>query len=68
MTTPTRDEAPQRPEWVRVADVAKAFDVSRKTVGTWIQAGRVKAIRTPGGQYRIPQSELDRLLLLDEVA
>lgn len=35
--------------------------VDRATVGRWVKAGKVKAWRTPGGQYRIPESEVERL-------
>jgi len=28
----------------------------------WIYRGKIKAIKTPGGHYRIPESELDSLL------
>lgn len=58
----TPAEQPQRQRWVKASDVAEALDVSRKTVSSWIRDGRIKAIRTPGGQFRIPAEELDRVL------
>lgn len=62
MTSEDDTKAAERPKWVRVADLADALDVSRKTVGLWIKNGQVQAIRTPGGQYRIPVEEFDRVL------
>jgi excisionase family DNA binding protein len=47
-----------------VTDVAKALAVDEETIRRWVRAGKVKAIQ-PGGQrgtYRIPESELRRLL------
>ena len=46
----------------RTGEVAKALSVSRKTVRKWIKEGKIKAERTLGGQYRIPESEVRRLL------
>ena len=42
-------------------EIAEIFRVHVVTVRRWIAAGQLGAIRLPGGGYRIPQSELDRL-------
>ena len=42
-------------------EVAEIFRVHVVTVRRWIAGGQLNAIRLPGGGYRIPQSELDRL-------
>ncbi|WP_185934426.1 MerR family transcriptional regulator [Actinobaculum suis] len=44
------------------AEVAKLLQVSRSTVLNWCRNGSLPAIRTPGGQFRIPKSEVDRIL------
>ncbi len=41
--------------------VAKEFSVTIDTVWAWIRAGRLRAFKTPGRQWRIPGSELERL-------
>lgn len=43
-------------------EAAKALGVSALTVWRWCKKGKIKAWRTPGGHYRIPREELDRLL------
>jgi putative resolvase len=48
--------------FVDSSEVARRMGVDRDTVGRWIRLGQVRAIRTPGGRWRIPRSELDRLL------
>ena len=42
-------------------EIAEVFRVHVVTVRQWIAGGQLGAIRPPGGGYRIPQSELDRL-------
>ena len=39
-------------------EVADLFRVDRKTVGRWAAAGRIPTIRTLGGHYRYPESEV----------
>src|SRR6202000_602968 len=36
--------------------------ISSPTVKQWLYRGKLKAVKTPGGHYRIPESELDSLL------
>jgi len=43
-------------------EVAKMLGVSTLTVWRWCKQGKVRAWRTPGGHYRIPCEEVDRLL------
>lgn len=43
-------------------EVAKLLGMSRETVRLWCKTGKLKAIRTPGGQYRIPRSELEKMV------
>ena len=42
-------------------EIAEILRVHVVTVRRWIAAGQLGAIRLPGGGYRIPQSELNRL-------
>jgi excisionase family DNA binding protein len=41
---------------------ARMLGIHFLTLKKWIYAGKVKAIKTLGGQYRIPESEIRRLL------
>ncbi|MGJ9410690.1 helix-turn-helix domain-containing protein [Actinotignum sp. GS-2025e] len=43
-------------------DVAAHVGVSRASVWNWCRSGRISAVQLPGGQWRIPKSELDRIL------
>jgi molybdopterin-binding protein len=43
-------------------DAAMRLGISYPAVKQWIYRGKLKAIKTPGGHYRIPESELDALL------
>jgi molybdopterin-binding protein len=43
-------------------DTALRLGISYPAVKQWIYRGKLKAIKTPGGHYRIPESELDALL------
>lgn len=46
-------------------DLAEVMKVSTATVYNWIKAGDVKAVRV-GRLYRVPPSEVRRLLALDD--
>ncbi len=43
------------------AKAAKELGVAYPTLKQWIYAGKVKAMRTPGGHYRISEAEVARL-------
>lgn len=43
-------------------DVADALRVTTRAVRGWCVDGSIDHITTPGGQYRIPESELKRLM------
>ena len=40
----------------------RLFGISYPTVKQWLYHGKINAVKTPGGHYRIPESELDSLL------
>jgi molybdopterin-binding protein len=43
-------------------DAALRLGISYAAIKQWIYRGKMKAVTTPGGHYRIPESELDALL------
>jgi molybdopterin-binding protein len=47
---------------LRARDAAVQLQISYPTIKQWIYHRKLKAVKTPGGHYRIPQSEIDRLL------
>ncbi len=48
--------------YLKVSEVAEQLGVHPSTLRNWIRSGEVKALRTKGGHYRIPESEVKRLL------
>lgn len=53
-------------EWRRGAvlgrkDIAEIFDVTPETVGRWAIAGKIGFFRTPGGNRRFPECEVERM-------
>lgn len=44
------------------AEVADMFRVDPKTVSRWAKAGRISAVRTPGGHRRFREAEVLALL------
>jgi molybdopterin-binding protein len=43
-------------------ETALRLGISYPTVKQWLYQGKLKAVKTPGGHYRIPEAELDGLL------
>jgi molybdopterin-binding protein len=43
-------------------EAARMLGVSYPTIKQWIYKGRLHSRKTPGGHYRIPAEELDRLM------
>src|SRR5579875_3450023 len=43
-------------------EAALRLGISYPTIKQWIYHGKLKAVKTPGGHYRIPEPELDRFL------
>ncbi len=50
------------PSLLTPREAALRLGISYPTVKQWLYHGKLKAIKTPGGHYRIPESELDSLL------
>jgi len=49
----------QEPNVFTVNQVSEFLQVSPQTIVNWIEAGRLKAYRTPGGHRRVKRSDLD---------
>lgn len=47
---------------MRPKEVCRLLGVSYVTLRRWIKEGKIKAVQTLGGKYRIPESEVKRLL------
>jgi excisionase family DNA binding protein len=46
---------------LRPKEVCQKLGISYSTLSRWVREGRIKAIRTAGGKYRIPESEVRRI-------
>lgn len=57
MTTKTPPEPVSAPRYLRPHQVAALLGVARQTVHDHQQAGRLDAIRTPGGHRRYPADQ-----------
>lgn len=58
-----KSEGKSQPEGLlRLRDAAVQLQISYPTIKQWIYHHKVRAVQTPGGHYRIPQAEIDRLL------
>lgn len=49
-------------ETYRIGEAARTLGVRVETVRRWERAGRIRTVRTPGGQRRVPAEEIARLL------
>lgn len=47
---------------LRLPRVAKMLDVHVNTLRSWDRQGKLKAVRTPGGQRRYRKSDIDRII------
>src|SRR5207302_6659391 len=57
-----KNQNPAGETLLRARDAAVQLQISYPTIKQWIYNRKLKAVKTPGGHYRIPQSEIDRLL------
>jgi excisionase family DNA binding protein len=44
-------------------EVAALCRVHPRTVGEWIRLGKLLALKTPGGQYRIPADAVHKMMI-----
>ncbi len=49
-------------ELLTIAEVAERWKISRRTVERYIQAGKLKAVKLPGGAYRIRPEDAEAAL------
>ena len=45
---------------------SEILGVHPKTIQKWDREGKIRVVRTPGGRRRIPESEIKRLLGIQE--
>ncbi|HEX5234581.1 MAG TPA: helix-turn-helix transcriptional regulator [Silvibacterium sp.] len=50
------------PSLLTPREAALRLGISYPTIKQWIYRAKLKTMKTPGGHYRIPESELDRFL------
>jgi molybdopterin-binding protein len=50
------------PSLLTPREAALRLGISYPAIKQWIYRGKIKTAKTPGGHYRIPESELDALL------
>lgn len=48
-------------KFFRISEVSAALDINKGTLLRWIHQGRVSAVRTGKGRWRIAEKELRRL-------
>jgi len=51
--------APER--LLRPKEACQRLGISYPTLARWVREGRIRAVRTAGGKYRIPESEVMRI-------
>lgn len=51
---------PERP--LTPAETADLFGVDTKTIGRWVRAGKIPALRTVGGHHRFDPAEMRSIL------
>lgn len=55
-------------DWLTAREVAEMFKVQIGTVRNWDRAGRLTAVRTPGGHRRFSRAEVNALLNIEASA
>jgi excisionase family DNA binding protein len=46
---------------LRPREVCQRLGISYSTLSRWVREGRIRAIRTAGGKFRVPESEVKRI-------
>lgn len=55
----THEVSSQSDHVLTVAEVARKYRTTARTVQRWIREEKLRAIRLPGGEYRVRQEDLD---------
>ncbi|MGI9145752.1 MAG: helix-turn-helix domain-containing protein [Chloroflexota bacterium] len=53
--------APSSSDWLSTSQAGKLLGVSSRSVGRWIQDGKLRGRRTEAGQFRVTRGEVERL-------
>ena len=51
---------------LRPGEAAEILQVTTETIRRWVRAGKLAVVRLPGGHIRVPQAEIDRILMSGE--
>ena len=46
---------------MRPGEVCQRLGISYSTLSRWVREGRIRVVRTAGGKYRVPESEVRRI-------
>ena len=46
---------------MRPKEVCQRLGISYSTLSRWVREGRIRAVRTAGGVFRVPESEVRRI-------
>jgi excisionase family DNA binding protein len=46
---------------LRPREVCRRLGISYSTLSRWVREGRIRVVRTAGGKYRVPESEVRRI-------
>jgi len=46
---------------LRPKEVCRRLGISYSTLSRWVREGRIRAVRTAGGKFRVPESEVRRI-------
>ena len=52
---------------IKFKTVTELLDVSVKTLQRWDAQGKIQVVRTPSGRRRIPESEVHRILGVENI-
>jgi putative resolvase len=47
---------------LKAREATMLLNVSRQALWKWIKQGKIQAVRLPSGRYRIPESEIVKIL------
>lgn len=51
----------EKKKWYTTGEAARILGISFRTIKRWIYSGKINAVKTAGGHYRIPKETIDRL-------
>lgn len=51
---------PDPDEMLKLSEFARTLGISTKTARRWITSNKISGVKTPGGHWRVPRSQLTR--------